>query len=231
MKPNLNVDSDFDLNYKRDESILILPHNTLRFPDVMVVIESIIQKTKKYPDFAVTLYKVLNRKEKDLTKCGISEELINKFNNEWATYWEIAPRSNLYNYIDIVSRQKFTNKVKVLFHDKNAIDDVFEYDYYDGSIEALEDYIKNEQITTLVLDDIELLKELSDRQRISLQNMSFIISRVGYNYEMDSQLKTLMPKKILYDAQFKSFIEVGMIALFDFSQETIDKIKGGQNNA
>ena len=222
---------EYQENYKRNEKILILPHNTLRVVDAMYQLEIIVRTTKKIPDFEENLYKCVNRKEKDLSKIfNIPKDIQDKFNNNWAYYWDIAPRTNLYEYIKIVSEQKFTDDVTVLFSDKNAKDDVFKSDYYDGTIDSLEKYIEGNRITAVVLDDIDLLVKLTNRKKVNLNNLSFIISRIGYNYELNELVQIPMPKQVLYDVEKQYYLEVAMIALFDFPKSLIDKMSGGIKN-
>ena len=222
---------EYQDNYKRNEKILILPHNTLRVVDAMYQLEIIAQKYKKVPDFEENLYRCVTRKEKDLSKIfDIPDNIKYKFKNNWAYYWDISPRTNLYEYIKIVSAQKFTDNVTVLFSDKKAKDDVFESDYYDGSLEGLEKYIIENRITAIVIDDIDLLVNLVNRKNINLDNLSFIISRMGYNYEWNNEIQILMPKQILYDVEKEYYLEIAIIALFDFPDSLIQKMIGGNNN-
>jgi hypothetical protein len=222
---------EYQENYKRNEKILILPHNTLRVVDAMYQLEIIARNTKQIPDFEENLYKCVNRKEKDLSKIfNIPKDIQDKFNNNWAYYWDIAPRTNLYEYIKIVSEQKFTDDVTVLFSDKNAKDDVFKSDYYDGTIDSLEKYIEVNRITAIVMDDIDLLVEITNRKKVNLNNLSFIISRIGYNYELNEMVQIPMPKQVLYDVEKQYYLEVAMIALFDFPKSLIEKMSGGIKN-
>ena len=219
---------EFQENYKRNEKILILPHNTLRVVDAMYQLEIIAHNTNKIPDFEENLYRCVCRKEKDLSKIlNIPEHIKHKFENNWAYYWDISPKTNLYEHIKIVSEQNFTDNVIVLFSDKNAKDDVFESDYYDGTIESLENYIIENRITAVVMDDIDLLAELVYRKNINLDNLSFILSRIGYNYEWNDKVQILIPKQKLYDIEKKYYLEIATIALFDFSESLIEKMTGG----
>lgn len=221
---------EYQENYKRNERILILPHNTLRVVDAMKILEIYAYHKKPLPDFEVNLFKTITRKEKDLSKIfNIPSKLKDKFENNWSKYWDIAPKTNMYEYIKITSTQKFTESTVVLFSDRNAKDDVFEYDYYDGSIESLEKYIIDNRITAIVMDDVELLMELTNRKNIDLNNLSFIISRMGYNFEWNEKAQIPMPKKVFYDAEKENFIEVAMIALFDFSNEVFEKVGGSKD--
>ena len=219
---------EYQDNYKRNEKILILPHNTLRVVDAMYTTEIIAYNTKKIPDFEENLFKTITRKEKDLTKIfNVPDHLKIKFTNNWAQYWDIAPRTDLYEHIKIVAEQKFTDDVIVLFSDKNAKDNVFESDYYDGTMEGLEKYIIENRITAIVMDDIDILIDLVNRKNIDLDHLSFIISRVGYNYEWNNIVNMPVVKQKLYDIEKEYFLEIAMIALFDFPDYLIQKMSGG----
>lgn len=222
-------------NFNRSENILILPNNTLRVPDAIMRLELLKANNIELPDFEVNLYLTINRKNKDFTiGLEVPSWLKNKFNNEWSYYWDIAPRTKMYEYINILSKQKFITNTTVLFSDKNAKDDVFNYDYYDGSIDSLEKYIIDKEITAVVMDDIDLLCTISDRKKIDINNLSFIISKIGYNYEFDKELGSVMVKKDLYEAQKNSFIEVAMLSLYNFDKDISDRaerlVNGGKDN-
>ena len=219
---------EYQDNYKRNEKILILPHNTLRVVDAMYQLEIIARNTKKIIDFEENLYMCVTRKEKDLSKIfNIPKDIEENFKNNWAYYWDIAPRTNLYDYIKIVSAQKFTDDVIVLFSDKNAKDDVFTSDYYDGTIESLEKYIIENKITAIFMDDVDLLEELVNRKNTDLNNLSFFISRVGYNYEWNDLVKIPMIKESIYKIEKEYYLEIAIISLFDFSKSLIEKMSGG----
>ena len=53
---------------------------------------------------------------------------------------------------------------------------------------------------------------------------------MGYNYEWNDLIKIPMPKQILYDIEKKYYLEVAIIALFDFSESLIQKMTGGNKN-
>jgi len=222
---------DYQPNFSRKERILILPNNTLRVPEAMFLLELYAYNKIKLPSFEENLYKCITRKNKDLSKIfNIPQKLNDKYNNNWASYYDIAPRTKMYEYIDILSSQKFIEDTVILFSDKNAKDDAFKNDYYDGTIDKLEEYIKTNQITAIVLDDIDLIQLILDRKKIDINNLTFIISKVGYNYQYNKSLDILMPKKELYDAEKSAYIEVAIISLFDFSNELFDKLCGGKDN-
>lgn len=218
-------------NFSRKEKILILPDNTLRVPDAMFQLELYAYNKIALPPFDENLYKCISRKYKDLSKIfNIPQHLKDNYKKLWAEYYDIAPRTKMYEYIDILSSQKFVKSTTILFSDKNAKDEEFENEYYDGSIEQLEKLIISKQITAMVIDDISLLQTIIDRKEINIDNLTFIISKMGYNYQYNKDLDILMPKKELYDAEKNAYIEVAIISLFDFDKELIDRLCGGKGN-
>lgn len=221
---------DYKPNISRKERILILPNNTLRVPEAMFMLEIYASKHIKLPNFDENLYKCICRKTKDLTKIfNISKELLDKWNTNWAEYYDIAPRTKMYEYIDILSSQKFVENTVVLFSDYNAHDSAFTNDYYDGTFEELERYIINNGITAIVLDDVDLMEKLTESRKIG-DNLSFFVSKMGYNYQYNTNLNVLMPKKALFDAEKNAYIEVAIISLFEFEDTMIKNIVGGKSN-
>ena len=223
-------------NFKRDEKILILPHNTLRYVDAMMILDIYKDLNIPYPNFEENLYKSVIRNVKDLSKIyNISDELKKRFKENWAFYYDIAPRTNVYEYISILSKQKFVKNTIILFDDRNASDSAFDNDYYDGSIESLEKYITNNNITTIVADDIELIKTLQERNKVDMNDKSIFISKTGYNYEYNKTINKIMAKEIFYTLQQKLVnTEIGILSLFDFSDDVIknfrEKIKKQKGN-
>ena len=212
-------------NYTRHENILILPHNTLRVVDAMYALKLYSLSGKPLPDFEVNLLKIISRKKKDLGEYfKITDNIRNEFKNNWYKYYDIAPRTKMYEYIDILRKQKFVDNTTILFSDKKASDNAFDNDYYDGSMEELEKYIDNHKITTLIIDDADIMTELLDRKNINLNNFSFLISQMGYNYEYVDIVHQLMPKNSIYNAQKKAYIEIGMVALFEFDKSVFEKL-------
>lgn len=214
-------------NFNREERILILPHNTLRWVDVLYECKLKHVNGIKLPDFDTLLFKSVSRKEKDLHKIYnyFPSSLEKEFKDKWAYYYDIAPRSKFYEYLDILNHQKFISQTYVLFDDENAKDPAFENLYYDGSISELEEVIQKYKITCLVFDDIDLIKTLIDRGNINLDNMTLFVSKAGYNYKFDSDINELVPKHTFYEIELKAVLEMGIITLFEFKESTINKIK------
>lgn len=224
MGGNYSEKYTYEVNYKRNEKILVLPHNTLRVVDAMFQLELETKLYKKIPEFEENLYRCICRKYKDFNECydeDIPQDLLNKYKNNWAYYWDIAPRTDMYQYVKILANQKFTDRVYVLFADKNASEPEFISDYYDGSIEQLEKYIIDKHITAIILDDIDILKQLHSRKNVNLHNMSFIFSRMGYNYYFDSRLGIPIFSDDAYQINKDVAIEIATVALYDFSDDVI----------
>lgn len=216
-------------NMMRKESILILPHNTLRLTDLMLQFEIFNAKgTALKESFNDILWRLVNRKYKDLSlyNKGVDKDILDElYKVNFAKYYELAPRTLMNEIINITINQKFIKKAIILFSDKNAKDESFDYDYYDGTLESLEKYIIDNEITSLVFDDIELLKKLDDRKNISLKRMTFFISRLGYNFYRDDKTGNLKLK--YFDEIYKNnpSIELTDIELFNFPKNTINKFK------
>lgn len=208
---------NYQQNIYRDERVLILPHNTLRAVDAMLDYKyRSLEEGATIESFEAILKKNLLRKKRDLSKIiKIPDYIMDHYKENWNVYWDIAPRTKMYEYLDVVKNQKFLNTIKVLFEDKRASEPAYENLYYDGSIDALEEIIVKENITCLILDDCQLLKEISERGKINLNQKSFILPKIGYNYEYNAEYNALMPKYILYQIQKDWYCEVAMISLFD----------------
>lgn len=172
-------------NMMRNEKILILPYNTLRVFDLFVQADLYKAKDPNWKgDFMKTLKEVLTRSEKDLGKVNdIDSELVKKLmNDSWMHYYDLAPRTNAYSMLETLGEQKFISDMIVLFHKKNCHDEEFTNAYYDGSIEELEKFISENDITAVMMDDVELLMTLINRGNLDLNWMTFFISKMGYNY-------------------------------------------------
>lgn len=223
----------YEVNYKRHEKILVLPHNTLRVVDAMFQIELESRLFKKIPNFEDNLYRCVCRKYKDYSKCyntEIPKDLLKKYNENWYYYWDIAPRTDFYSYIKALANQSFTQIVYVLFSDKRASEPEFESVYYDGSIDELEKFIIDNGITAVILDDINILVELHERKNVNLHNMSFIFSRMGYNYYFEPRLGIPILDSKIDKVNADAAIEVATIALYDFSNEVVNRNRRKGNN-
>lgn len=221
-------------NMMREESILILPYNTLRVMDVPLQME--IDKAAGrlfHEPFDDIVFKMVTRSVKDLSlyNRGVNKEILDELVKiNYPTYYELAPRTMMYEIVTIMTNQKFIKKTTVLFPDKDTKDDVFEYDYYDGTIESLEDYINYNEITCIIFDDMELLKTLNDRKNISLNEKSFIVSRVGYNFYRD-KIGELRLKYYADLLKENRNMELTIMDLYNFPESVIRKFnKKGKEN-
>ena len=92
-------------NIDRKEKILILPHNTLRVVDTFVQVELEKMKDPKwFETVEEVLFRVLTRKEKDLGKFNDMDSKLVKdlIDTEWSRYYEIAPRTYIYELLDVL---------------------------------------------------------------------------------------------------------------------------------
>ena len=225
---NINIDKLIDSNnIERNEKILILPHNTLRIVDTFVQVE--LEKMKD-PNWCESveevIYRVVTRSIKDLGKMNnMDSELVKELiDMDWARYYEIAPRTYIYELIDLLHQQSFVTDIVALFHKKEAWDNAVKCDYYDGTIEGLENYIENNGITAIFMDDISLLKSLIDRKNINMDWKTIFISKMGYNYYIDKKTGALLMKDIMTICE-SAAVEVGAINLVNFRKEFLKNRK------
>ena len=173
-------------NMMRDERILILPYNTIRFMDVplqMDLNKALYGKPLTFP-MNTLMSKLLARKTKDLHDYNpkIKQSIIDQLKKvNFKTYYELAPRTELQDILYITQNQIFTSSITVLFDIPDMKDKIFDSAY--GSIEELEKYINDNGITTLVLDDIELLYKLVQRGNVDFDYKTILLSKLGYNLE------------------------------------------------
>lgn len=219
-------------NMMRSESILILPRNTLRLTDMIVQMEIDNARGRLLEEkFDDTILKLVSRRNKDLSfyNRDVNKELIDElYEKNFHKYYELAPKTLMYEIINIMINQKFIKKTIVLFSNDKAVEETYSCDYYDGTIDSLEKYMISNNITCLVFDDIELLKELNDRKNIDLNNKTFIIPKLGYNYYRDDFDRL----RVKYYDEIKSQnpkMEFGIIDLYDFSKETIERFRKKEN--
>ena len=217
-------------NMMRKEYILILPKNTLRLTDAMMQMEINNANGNPLPEtFDEMLWKLVTRSNKDLSKYnkGVDKFLIDElYEKNFSIYYELSPRTLMYDILDILNHQKFIAKTVVLFSNKSMQkpeDDIFDYEYYDGTIESLEQYMNNMGTTCLIFDDIELLKKLNERKNFSLKRKTFFVSKMGYNFYREDKTKKLKLK--YYDEIYKEnpTIELCTIDLFNFPKSIINK--------
>ena len=204
-------------NIMRKEKMLILPYNTLRVFDTCV--QADIERAKNpnwHGDFEKVLKQVLTRSIKDLGIVNnIDSEIIKKLmNDSWCHYYEIAPRTNLYALIETLSEQSFMTDIIVLFPKHGVKEDDLTNAYYDGSIEELEKFINENGITSIFMDDVELLMTLIKRKNVDLNWKTIFISKLGYNYERTEDGLLVMKHSLEWNNEYT--LEVGCLSLIDF---------------
>lgn len=229
--------NNYSNNMMRKERILILPYNTLRLVDFPLYYElSILSKEKNKPleSPELVMYKLLTRKNKDFSSWfKADKELVDKLLvNNFYNYYKMSPRTYIYDYINILIRQNFVNFCKVLFaydsKGEKPEDDIYESDYYDGTLNGLEEYISKNGITAIVIDNIYTIYNIVKRGNISLNNFSIFISKIGYNVE---KFVTNYPIMKYYEEITNSInVEICDLKLMDFSKEFLTKLNSNRRN-
>ena len=209
----------------RSENILILPYNTIKLMDAMLQMEIYNAAQTPLPyGFEVMLYKLVSRRYKELSKYneGVDQEILDELvKTNFSTYYSLSPNTDLYDILNITLHQKFTDRVTILSPDKKLTDTTYEVNYYDGTIDSLENYIISNGVTCIVCDDMELIKELSDRENVNLNHKSIMVSKMGYNYHIDETLKQPVIDHY-YDIKKKyPDMELAIMDLYRFRREVI----------
>ena len=212
-------------NMFRHEKLLILPYNTTRFIDIVVQLElnMLITGAKSKPDlFKKTMMQLCNRAEIDMGKYNnLPPESVNELiDNGMAKFYSLAPRTILGKMCYINSKQSFIDKVTILTKDKRLTDDTFEVDFYDGTLDALEEYFNKNNYTCLVIDSIEKLWNIVSRGNIDFNHKTVYLSKLGYNFMKDENGKV---KLKYFDEIMDKYpqLELLEIRLFDFSKPDI----------
>jgi len=211
---------------KRPETILVLPYNTLRIVDLCVQME-IYAASDEEISIEETIHKLLCRKDKDLGKLNkINSEIVNNLMDKYyPSYYKVAPMTIVYDLLAKLKCQKFVNKIIALHKYQGTEEPLFDNAYYDGSIEELEKFIKNNSITAIIMDDIHILYELVSRENVDVRGMTFFISKMGYNLEIVNDKFQMLYNEYLTDKMDELNFQFCLIGIYQFKQETIDSIK------
>lgn len=207
---------------KRDESVIILPHNTLRFVDaaVQAFINSTMEEPPKFESIEDYLIPLLTRKNKDLAEINRLEKDFYEslVNDHYLEFYEAAPRTDLYNILMILKKQSFISSIKIATMYKDLEEDASIFDKIDVYGETYEDlvkYLSSNEWTMIVLDDIELFHKLSKEESIDWLGKSVLVSKLGYNYEYNEFMEKPFIKYFdEYDSTM--FIDLQIFSLFTF---------------
>jgi hypothetical protein len=201
----------------RKEKILCLSHNTVRIVDypIQKELDSVlgIQQTEEE-----RMMKVISRNIKDLsTVNGIDKETTNKFiHGIYSKAYADAPRGKIYDVLYTLKYQKFVSGIYLMHLDKRITEEEWTDCYYSGKIEEVERFINENGITMFILDDITDLYRIIEREQINVTGMTFLVSKLGYNYYTvgDSILLKHEPEIVLL-SESKGF-EFGIMSVWDF---------------
>lgn len=219
-------------NMLRKENILILPYNTMKIVDVIVQLELFKLAGNKMPPLEEVIFRVVTRTHKDLSVYNdCNQELIDQMVKlDYKRLYELSPGTEIVDIIHILSLQKFVNNIYVLFDDDRLVDNTNKYTniYYDGTLDELINVINKYEITAIVMDDVEILKDIYDKDKLLLENKTIMIPKYGYNYYRnkngDLRLK-------YYNDYFSkvTHLEIGTPDIIKFSKDILNKyIKKGK---
>ena len=208
----------------KSDNILFVANNTLRFIDYSLK-EQIDGLVEIEEDKDIRLYKLLTRSQKDLLYgLKVNREIYNQYKAKmYKELYYNAPKTLVFETLNILRNQKFVKNIYILHDNKSVSEDGLTNIYYNGSIEELEDIINQNNITSTFIDDIEVMYLLINRGNIQINGFTFMISKLGYNYEMLDA--------ILHEKHYSDFIEFSkklnfeyaFVALFEIDSNNIQE--------
>lgn len=215
----------------RDEKILCLAENTIRLNEYNLAKDIYDALGFYMPRPSIIRYMIQRAHKVIGLECGITEETFYKLKfSTYVDYYNKSPYSKLYEVICNLSRQKFKVDTCIMYNNFNGKVDVsslkedgFKRAEYSGDIAEIEDYINENDITCVIMDDISILKELIDRKNINIEHMSFMITKIGYNFiELDDgQVSTRHPELLDYMEEVN--FEWMMVEPYSFTPEEFEE--------
>jgi hypothetical protein len=212
----------------RKERVLCVAYNTIRLHDYALA-DEICKLTDADTSFVNKIFYVLNRQEKKMfPNSEISDEVYISLEKAiFTNNYDDIPATMVARAIYELSNQPFTETVWILHNDYGgdtySSEQMYENASYDGSIEQLEEFILEHKITAMFIDSIDTVKLLKDRGNIPFTGMSFMISKLGYNYtgEIDEDNKHVMKHIDLITSSKSSSVEnfeISFIHLWEFDE-------------
>jgi len=208
-----------------NENILFLNYNTILFQS-MGFIELMRPDLESNEFYSLSQEKIMNillnitlkNPTKLIDSTITDEDYFNFINKKFSSISYISPVTNLYSIATILSRQIFTNKVHIASPSSFGGDHIYNncihsfFDIFNAS--KIKEFINKNNITTVFLHDISLVYDLIFNHNTDVKGMTFVISRLGYNFgKIDNVIESLYPK--LSEAQNKLKFDLAYINLFE----------------
>jgi hypothetical protein len=181
-------------------------------------------------DYVVNTLQYINRNTATIIDSTISDTFY--FDFVKANFKEVTDRSyvgSLTSMIDILKGQPFVKSIhiasptefsgEVMFNNvKFPIFNIFD------PVQVVQ-YMNDNNITSLLLDDATLLRDIVSREDFDCEQVTFLLSSTGYNYILDDPEMNLIHPEIMELKKVKNF-KFGLVdiieneAMHDSSQET-----------
>lgn len=222
------VSDDSRKNYAvRIEKLLIVSWNTIRLMDYPIAKFVDEQLGFTTPDDVIKL-SIIDRSTQDFRYRGLSREAYYKaINIVYPDAYNSAPETLLYPILNssvfkgvqeiVVAHNTFLDSVDV----SGMIEEHTLNIEFNGTIEHLEELIIKYGSTGVIIDDIEYIKELIERNKIPLDGMSFIVPMIGYNFVNTKSGKVYKFKDIIDEAMEKIEFELAFADLFILSRDNL----------
>lgn len=157
------------------ERILCIAHNTIRFVSAQQLYEA---KWSMELDIKRASWMALNMQKRDLS------DIIP--NIQYSEVYSRSPKTVIYSMLKNLKLSQFIKGIYIFHEEKDdncrkLQKESFSNIYGQMSVELLEKIIVQLNINGIILDDIELVKELFTRENISLDNLSFMVTDIAYN--------------------------------------------------
>lgn len=150
--------------------------------------------------------------------------------DKYTNITNISPVTHINAIFSVVKGQPFSNSYHIASIKKSSISDTgsnVKHVYFDiFNISEIEEYINENKITSVLAHDIRIVRDLIFNFNINCKDMSFIVSKLGYNFDnIDGQIVSKC-QEIFENQESLGF----RFAFLDVFELTEDDIKGSKDD-
>lgn len=222
------------MGMSRPERILVLNYNTLFFQSVGFL-TTMLQtgfEHKLYSQLdpsghSYLLARTPERNTAALLDPSTTEAEYHQFiKRHYNKVTKISPQTSLSAILQITSGQSFVEKVFVasysplsFFEKETPFFDHVQFDIFDAT--QVETFIKENGITFVFLHDIHMVRDIVFNFNIDLYAMTFVVSKLGYNFEIRSGEEKSKCQEV-FDLANEMEFNVAFINLYDNTRGVLD---------
>jgi len=207
------------------ENILFLNYNTILLQS-MGFIE--LMKTAGLGDnelYLLDQHKILNLVLNTLIKCPAklldpiitNEEYLQVINKKFYDISYLSPMTNISTIATILSKQEFTNKVYIAspkYFNGEAVYTACLQSFFDiFDIDKVAKFINDNGITSIFLHDMGMAYNLITKADINIKGMTFIISKLSYNFKRENDTFTSLYPEI-FELKENDMFDLAFMDLF-----------------